>query len=184
MNKYELKITVEEIDSLIGRRRYKEAAEVADSVDWRRVKNVRTLCRVSDVYKINKRYDDSKKILELAYVKDPYARQIIFSMCELELKLGNYVRALQLYNEYINVAPRDADRFVLQYKLYKAQNVSINERIAVLEELARHDMRERWATKGAGTEGFLHGADRQAEGALSQDDWRGGRGGACSDCTE
>ena len=125
MNKYELKITVEEIDSLIGRRRYKEAAEVADSVDWRRVKNVRTLCRVSDVYKINKRYDDSKKILELAYVKDPYARQIIFSMCELELKLGNYVRALQLYNEYINVAPRDADRFVLQYKLYKAQNVSI-----------------------------------------------------------
>ncbi len=145
MNKYELKITVEEIDSLIGRRRYKEAAEVADSVDWRRVKNVRTLCRVSDVYKINKRYDDSKKILELAYVKDPYARQIIFSMCELELKLGNYVRALQLYNEYINVAPRDADRFVLQYKLYKAQNVSINERIAVLEELARHDMRERWA---------------------------------------
>ena len=145
MNKYELKITIEEIDSLIGRRRFKEAAEVADSVDWRRVKNVRTLCRVSDVYKINKRYDDSKKILELAYVKDPYARQIVFSMCELELKLGNYVRALQLYNEYINVAPRDADRFVLQYKLYKAQNVSVNERIAVLEELARHDMRERWA---------------------------------------
>ena len=131
MNKYELKVTVTEIDSLIGRRRFKEAAEVAD--------------RVSDVYKINKRYDDSKKILELAYVKNPYARQIIFSLCELELKLGNYVRALQLYNEYINVAPRDADRFVLQYKLYKAQNVSVNERIAVLEELARHDMRDRWA---------------------------------------
>lgn len=145
MNKYELKVTVTEIDSLIGRRRFKEAAEVADSVDWRKVRNVRTLCRVSDVYKINKRYDDSKKILELAYVKNPYARQIIFSMCELELKLGNYVRALQLYNEYINVAPRDADRFVLQYKLYKAQNVSVNERIAVLEELARHDMRDRWA---------------------------------------
>ena len=145
MNKYELKVTVTEIDSLIGRRRFKEAAEVADSVDWRKVRNVRTLCRVSDVYKINKRYDDSKKILELAYVKNPYARQIIFSLCELELKLGNYVRALQLYNEYINVAPRDADRFVLQYKLYKAQNVSVNERIAVLEELARHDMRDRWA---------------------------------------
>ena len=145
MNKYELKVTVTEIDSLIGRRRFKEAAEVADAVDWRKVRNVRTLCRVSDVYKINKRYDDSKKILELAYVKNPYARQIIFSLCELELKLGNYVRALQLYNEYINVAPRDADRFVLQYKLYKAQNVSVNERIAVLEELARHDMRDRWA---------------------------------------
>ena len=143
MNKYELKITVEEIDSLIGRRRYKEAAEVADSVDWRRVKNVRTLCRVSDVYKINKRYDDSKKILELAYVKDPYARQIIFSMCELELKLGNYVRALQLYNEYINVAPRDADRFVLQYKLYKAKNAPIEAQIDVLEEYRERECKRQ-----------------------------------------
>ena len=84
-------------------------------------------------------------MLELAYAKSPYGRQIIFSLCELELKLGNYVRALQLYNEYINVAPRDADRYVLQYKLYKAQNVSVNERIAVLEDLAKHDFRDKWA---------------------------------------
>ena len=145
MDKYELKVTISEIDSLISRRRFKDAAEVADSVDWRRVKNVRTLCRISDVYKINKRYHDSKRVLELAYAKSPYGRQIIFSLCELELKLGNYVRALQLYNEYINVAPRDADRYVLQYKLYKAQNVSINERIAVLEEMARYDFRDKWA---------------------------------------
>ena len=145
MDKYELKVTISEIDSLISRRRFKDAAEVADSVDWRRVKNVRTLCRISDVYKINKRYHDSKRVLELAYAKSPYGRQIIFSLCELELKLGNYVRALQLYNEYINVAPRDADRYVLQYKLYKAQNVSINERIAVLEEMARYDFRGKWA---------------------------------------
>ena len=118
---------------------------MADSVDWRRVKNVRTLCRISDVYKINRRYHDSKRVLELAYAKSPYGRQIIFSLCELELKLGNYVRALQLYNEYINVAPRDVDRYVLQYKLQKAQNVSVNERIAVLEEMARYDFRDKWA---------------------------------------
>lgn len=145
MDKYELKVTISEIDSLISKRRFKEAAEIADSVDWRRVKNVRTLCRISDVYKVNRRYHDSKRLLELAYAKSPYGRQIIFSLCELELKLGNYVRALQLYNEYINVAPRDADRYVLQYKLYKAQNVSVNERIAVLEDLARHDYRDKWA---------------------------------------
>ena len=145
MDKYELKVTISEIDSLISKRRFKEAAEVADSVDWRRVKNVRTLCRISDVYKLNRRYHDSKRVLELAYAKSPYGRQIIFSLCELELKLGNYVRALQLYNEYINVAPRDADRYVLQYKLYKAQNVSVNERIAVLEDLAKHDFRDKWA---------------------------------------
>ena len=145
MDKYELKVTISEIDSLISKRRFREAAEVADSVDWRRVKNVRTLCRISDVYKLNRRYHDSKRVLELAYAKSPYGRQIIFSLCELELKLGNYVRALQLYNEYINVAPRDADRYVLQYKLYKAQNVSVNERIAVLEDLAKHDFRDKWA---------------------------------------
>ena len=145
MDKYELKVTISEIDSLISKRRFKEAAEIADSVDWRRVKNVRTLCRISDVYKVNRRYHDSKRVLELAYAKSPYGRQIIFSLCELELKLGNYVRALQLYNEYINVAPRDADRYVLQYKLYKAQNVSVNERIAVLEDLAKHDFRDKWA---------------------------------------
>jgi len=145
LDKYELKVTISEIDSLISKRRFKEAAEIADSVDWRRVKNVRTLCRISDVYKVNRRYHDSKRVLELAYAKSPYGRQIIFSLCELELKLGNYVRALQLYNEYINVAPRDADRYVLQYKLYKAQNVSVNERIAVLEDLARHDYRDKWA---------------------------------------
>ncbi|MBQ9050734.1 MAG: hypothetical protein IJ126_09085 [Lachnospiraceae bacterium] len=145
MDKYELKVTISEIDSLISKRRFREAAEVADSVDWRRVKNVRTLCRISDVYKVNRRYHDSKRVLELAYAKSPYGRQIIFSLCELELKLGNYVRALQLYNEYINVAPRDADRYVLQYKLYKAQNVSVNERIAVLEDLAKHDFRDKWA---------------------------------------
>ena len=145
MDKYELKVTISEIDSLISRRRFKEAAEVADLVDWRRVKNVRTLCRISDVYKLNRRYHDSKRVLELAYAKSPYGRQIIFSMCELELKLGNFVRASQLYNEYINVAPRDADRYVLQYKLYKDQNVNVNERIAVLEELAKNDFRDKWA---------------------------------------
>ena len=160
MDKYELKVTIGEIDSLIGKRRLREAAQVADTVDWRRVKNVRALCRVSDVYKINRRYEDSKRILELAYAKNPYGRQIIFSLCELELKLGNYVRALQLYNEYINVAPRDSDRYVLQYKLYKEQDVSVNERIAVLEEMARHDMRDRWAFELAKL--YLEAGERSA----------------------
>ena len=160
LDKYELKVTIGEIDTLIAKRRLREAAEIADTVDWRRVKNVRTLCRVSDVYKINRRYEDSKRILELAYAKNPYGRQIIFSLCELELKLGNYVRALQLYNEYINVAPRDPDRYVLQYKLYKEQDVSVNERIAVLEEMARHDLRDRWAFELAKL--YLEAGERSA----------------------
>ena len=144
MNNYELKLTISELDKLISRHKFRQAAELADTVDWRRVKDVRTLCRVSDLYKVNRRYEDSKRILELAYAKKPGSRQIVYSLCELELKIGNHVRALQLYNEYINIAPRDTDRYVLQYKLYKAHNVSINERIAVLEEMARYDARDRW----------------------------------------
>ena len=144
MNKYELDLTLSELDKLIARHKFRQAAELADTVDWRRVKDVRTLCRVSDVYKVNRRYEDSKRILELAYAKKPGGRQIVYSLCELELKIGNQVRALQLYNEYINLAPRDTDRYVLQYKLYKAHNVSINERIAVLEEMARYDVRDKW----------------------------------------
>ena len=145
MDKYELNLTIGEIDTLVRKGQYKEAAEVADTVDWRKVKNVRVLCTVSDVYKINRRYEDSKRVLEIAYAKNPRGRQIIFSLCELELKLNNYVRALQLYNSYVNVAPRDPDRFVLQYKLYKAQDVNVNERIAVLEDLSKEDYREKWA---------------------------------------
>lgn len=145
MDKYELKETIREIDHLISHHRFKEAAEVADTVDWRKIRSVRVLCKISDLYKISRRYEDSKRVLELAYAKYPRGRQIIYSLCELELKLNNYVRALQLYNEYINVAPRDSDRYVLQYKLYKEQNVGIGERIAVLEELARIDYREKWA---------------------------------------
>ena len=105
MNNTELKLTISEIDKLISRHKFRQAAELADTVDWRRIKDVRTLCRVSDVYKINRRFEDSKRILELAYAKKPGGRQIIYSLCELELKLGNQVRALQLYNEYINIAP-------------------------------------------------------------------------------
>ncbi len=145
MDKYELKMTIRELDTRIDEYKFEEAAQIADRVDWRKVKSVRILCKVSDVYKINRRYEDSKAVLELAHERYPKGRRIIFSLCELELKLSNYVRALQLYNEYINVAPKDSDRFVLQYKIYKAQNVSLPERIAVLEELSRHDFRDKWS---------------------------------------
>ena len=83
--------------------------------------------------------------MEMAYERNPSGRKIIYSLCELELKLNNYIHALQLYNAFINVAPRDADRFLLQYKLYKKQDVNVYEQIAVLEEFLQHDFRERWA---------------------------------------
>lgn len=145
MDKYELRVCLDEIDTLIAERKFKEAADIADTIDWTRIKGVHTLCRISDLYKINKRYKDSRDLMELAYERNPSGRKIIYSLCELELKLNNYIHALQLYNAFINVAPRDPDRFLLQYKLYKKQDVNIYEQIAVLEEFLQRDFRERWA---------------------------------------
>jgi tetratricopeptide (TPR) repeat protein len=145
LDRYELKVSLDEIDSLIAERRFREAAELADTIDWTRVRGVHVLCRISDLYKINKRYKDSRDLMEMAYERNPSGRKIIYSLCELELKLNNYIHALQLYNAFINVAPRDADRFLLQYKLYKKQDVNVYEQIAVLEEFLQHDFRERWA---------------------------------------
>lgn len=145
MDKYELKVCLDEIDRLIAERRFAEAADVADTIDWTRVKGVHIICKISDLYKINKRYKDSRDLMEIAYERNPSGRKIIYSLCELELKLNNYIHALQLYNAFINVAPRDSDRFLLQYKLYKKQDVNVYEQIAVLEEFLQHDFRERWA---------------------------------------
>lgn len=138
-------MSLDEIDSLIAERRFAEAAELADTIDWTRVRGVHVLCRISDLYKINKRYVDSRDLMALAYERNPSGRKIIYSLCELELKLNNYIHALQLYNAFINVAPRDSDRYLLQYKLYKKQDVNVYEQIAVLEEFLQHDFRERWA---------------------------------------
>lgn len=145
MDKYERRVLAEEVSTLISEHKYTEATQLADTLDWENVQSVRILCRVSDLYKYNRRYEDSRDVLEYAYRRCPKNRQILYSMCELELKLGNYIRALQLYNAYINVAPTDSGRYVLKYKLYREQNVSLPEQIAVLEELARHDFPERWS---------------------------------------
>ena len=145
MDKYEFRVSLDEIDRLIEERRFSEAAAIADKIDWEKVRGTFTLCRISDLYKINKRYKDSRDLLEIAYERKPASRKIIYSLCELELKLNNYIHALQLYNAFINVAPRDPDRFLLQYKLYKKQDVNIHEQISVLEEFLRRDFREKYA---------------------------------------
>ena len=114
MDKYEYRVSLDEIDRLIEERHFKEAAAIADKIDWKNVRGTFTLCRISDLYKINRRYEDSLELLEIAYERKPSSRKIIYSLCELELKLDHYIHALQLYNAFINVAPRDPDRFLLQ----------------------------------------------------------------------
>ena len=145
MDKYEYKIRSEEIKTLIGRKKYAEAMEIADTIDWRKVKNVNMLCTVSDLYKLSRRYEESREILLLAYERYPGGRMIIYSLCELCIKLDDVVHAVEYYKEFVQTAPRDNGRYVLQYKLYEAQEVTLEERIAVLEELKRREYREKWA---------------------------------------
>ena len=145
LDKYEYKIRADEINTLIEEGEYADAVAIADTIDWRRVKSVRMLCTISDLYKINRRYQESKDILLLAYEKHPSGRLIVYSLCELSIKMEEYVQAIEYYKEFVQIAPRDTGRYVLQYRLYEAQEVSLEERIAVLEEFKKRDYREKWA---------------------------------------
>ena len=145
MDKSEYKLRAEEIKDLISRGEYVQAAEIADTIDWRRVKRVMMLCTISDLYKINRRYEDARDMLLLAYERRPGGRTICYSLCELSIKMEEYVQAIEYYKEFVQVAPKDPGRYILQYKLYEAQDVSLEERIAVLEELKKRDYREKWA---------------------------------------
>ena len=145
LDKYEYKVRADEIKALIAEGEYAEAVKIADTIDWRRVKSVMMLCTISDLYKINRRYEDSRDILLLAYEKHTGSRLIVYSLCELSIKLEEYVQALEYYKEFVQLAPKDTSRYVLQYKLYEAQDVSLEERIEVLEEFKKKDYREKWA---------------------------------------
>ena len=145
MDKYEYKVRADEIKALISEGEFAEAVSIADTIDWRRVKSVMMLCTISDLYKINRRYQESKDILLLAYEKHPTGRLIVYSLCELSIKMEEYVQAIEYYKEFVQIAPKDTGRYVLQYRLYEAQDVSLEERIAVLEEFKKRDYREKWA---------------------------------------
>lgn len=145
MDKYEYQIRADEIKALIAEGEFAEAVKIADTIDWRRVRSVMMLCTISDLYKVNRRYRESKDILLLAYEKHPTARSIVYSLCELSIKMEEYVQAIEYYKEFVQIAPKDTGRYILQYRLYEAQDVSLEERIEVLKEFKKHDYREKWA---------------------------------------
>lgn len=145
LDKFEYKVRADEIKELIATGDYAQAAYIADTIDWRRVKSVMMLCTISDLYKINRRYEDAKNMLLLAYERRPGGKTICYSLCELCIKTEEYVQAINYYKEFVQVAPKDPGRYILQYKLYEAQDVGLEERIGVLEELKKRDYREKWA---------------------------------------
>ncbi len=145
MDKFEYNVRANEIKAMIKEGNFSEAAAIADTIDWRRVKSVMMLCTVSDVYKINRRYRESKDILSYAYERNPGGRLILYYLCELSLKLDELVQAIEYYKRFVQLAPKDSNQYILLYKIYEAQEVSLEERLPVLEELKRRDYKEKWA---------------------------------------
>lgn len=144
MDKYENKVKIEEIKSLVASGAYEDAADIADTINWATIKNIQTLGLVSDLYKKLQEYEQSRNVLTYAYERQK-SKPVIKSMCELSIVLSDLVGALKYYNEYKELAPKDPISYMLQYKLYKAQNISLEEQIGVLEILKELDYQDRWA---------------------------------------
>lgn len=145
MDKYEYKLRSEEIAKLIEEEKYAEAANIADTIDWRRVKSITMLLKVGALYRVNRRNEDSKAVLQLAYDRYPTNRSVVYSLCEVSIELDDVVAAIEYYKEFVKLAPRDNGVFTLRYRILEAQEASLEERIELLEELKKRDYQEEWA---------------------------------------
>lgn len=145
MDKYEYNLKLEEIDKLVDQGDYEEAASLADTIDWRRVRNTRTLCLISEIYEASGRLEDSKKLLMRAYRKTPVGRNVLYRLVEVLTALGQYDEALEYYSEYVQAAPHDNNRYILKYMIYRGRGSSVEEQIAILEEYLGQEYTERWA---------------------------------------
>lgn len=145
LDKEEFRIKLEEINRLVEIKDYKGAMDVVDSIDWRRVKNVRTLCVVGEIYAANKKYEDSKEIFRLAYHRSPIGKNILYRLVEICLKTGDIEDAEDYYDEFCVVAPHDSNSYILKYKILKEQNAPIEEQIRVLEDYKESEFTEKWS---------------------------------------
>lgn len=145
MDKHEYRVKTEEMLAYMSEKSYQQAMDVADTIDWRKVKNTSMLCAVSEIYEYNKEYEKSRDILFLAYDRSPESRKIIYRLGTLALKLGDMKEAMDCYEEFIALAPKDPNQHVFKYKILKAQNASLEEQIEALEEFKKVEYVEKWA---------------------------------------
>lgn len=144
MDKYEFKLRSEEIDKLMEQQKYADAVRLADTIDWRRVKSASTLAKIAELYKLNKRFEECRDLLEMAYDRNPSNRNVVYALCEISLEFGDIVEAIEYFKEFAKLAPRDTGVYTLRYRIYEAQNVGYEDRIELLEELKKKDRIEEW----------------------------------------
>ena len=145
MDKFEYQAKLEEINKLVEKQDYEEAAKIADSIEWKRVRSVRTLCMVSEIYEAIGRVEDSKAILYRAYRRSPNSRQILYRLTEVCVQTQDFDDAVEYYTEYVNLSPHDNSKYILKYEIYKGRGSSIEEQIEVLEEYKSKEYTEKWA---------------------------------------
>jgi hypothetical protein len=145
LDKYEFQIKTEQLGKLIKKEDYKTAAKIADSIDWRKVRNVGLLLQVAEAYEKTERYEDCYEILNIAYDCAPIGRMIVYKMVEIAVKLKDFEEAVELYKEFVRIAPHDLGRYVLKYEIYKGRGSSIEDQIAILEEYKSREYQEEWA---------------------------------------
>lgn len=145
MDKHEYRQKTEQMLKCLENKSYKEAYEIAESIDWRKVKNVAILCAVSEVYEYNGEYQKSREILFLAYDRQSDSKKIIYRLGTLALKMNEVKEAMDCYEEFVALAPNDPNRFILKYKILKSQNAPLEEQIAVLEKFKKEEVVEKWS---------------------------------------
>ena len=145
MDKYEYQVKTEEMLQAMDRKDYKKAMEIADGIDWKHVKNVLMLCKVSEIYEYNGDYQRSREILFFAYDRRPSSRKIVYRLGTLALKLGDTNEAQDCYEEYVNLAPKDPNQYVLRYKIQKAKGLPLDDQIETLADFKRVEYIEKWA---------------------------------------
>lgn len=145
MDKYEYKLKLDEIKNLIAKKQYTEAAEIADSINWRKVRNVNALMKAGDIYAQIGRYDEAKEILLMAYDRSPIGRMIIYKLAEIAIKTKEFDEAQEYYDEFVEIAPHDNLKYILRYEMNKAKGAGLDVLIQILEELKEQEYTEKWA---------------------------------------
>ena len=145
MDKYEYKLKLDEIENLMAKKQYTEAAEIADSINWRKVRNVNALMKAGDIYAQIGRYDEAKEILLMAYDRSPIGRMIIYKLAEIAIKTKEFDEAQEYYDEFVEIAPHDNLKYILRYEMNKAKGAGLDVLIQILEELKEQEYTEKWA---------------------------------------
>jgi len=145
LDKYEYKLKLDEIKNLMAKKQYTEAAEIADSINWRKVRNVNALMKAGDIYAQIGRYDEAKEILLMAYDRSPIGRMIIYKLAEIAIKTKEFDEAQEYYDEFVEIAPHDNLKYILRYEMNKAKGAGLDVLIQILEELKEQEYTEKWA---------------------------------------